>query len=210
MKADMNSRSIKSLILTVIISSTVWAASSEVTTFSYKKVWGKGPLPYNYRIIDKKIHAGGHPFNPGTSFGNSDRQTLSILKYLKSQGVKTVIDLQNSQWIAKRYRKLLRKAGIIRIHIPMHASKVPTQKEWQRIKKAMKKPVYIHCKWGADRTGAIIGRYLVEEKEYPSKEAYLAVITGGSHAGPIGGLKKGRLYRNLARFIWPDHQGSKL
>jgi protein tyrosine phosphatase (PTP) superfamily phosphohydrolase (DUF442 family) len=199
-------RAITIFIWAVILNTAVWAATSEVTTFPYKKVWGKGPLPYNYRVIDGKIHVGGHPLNPGTSFGNSDRQTLGILKYLKSQGVETVIDLQNSQWIERRYKKLLREVGIKRIHIPMHTSKVPTEKEWKKIKKAMQKPVYIHCKWGADRTGAIIGRYLVEEKGYTSKEAYQAVISGGTHAGPIGGLKKGRLYDNMARFIRSGQQ----
>jgi hypothetical protein len=197
----MSRKAIIWAVIILLFNAAAWAVTSEVTSFPYKKVWGKGPLPYNYRVIDRTIHAGGHPLNPGTSFGNSDRQTLGILEYLKSQGVKTVIDLQNSQWIDKRYRKLLHRAGLDRVHIPMHAAKVPTEKEWARIKKLLQRPVYIHCKWGADRTGALIGRYLVEEKGYTSAEAYQAVITGGSHAGPIGGLKQGHLYRNLARFI---------
>lgn len=185
------------------------AETSEVTVFPTKAVWGKGPLPYNYRVIDGHIHVGGHPLNPGTGFGNSDQQVLNILNYLKSQSVEAVVDLQNSRDIEKRYLKLLRKAGLKRIHVPMHAKKMPDKKEWQKIKKALEKPVYIHCKWGADRAGAIIGRYLVEVKGYSSQEAYEAVISKGSHAGPIGGLKQSPSYQNLARFVWPGYSGSK-
>ncbi len=191
--------------MTVPAGSQVWAATSKVITFSTEEVQGNGPLPYNYRIIDGHIHAGGHPLNPANNFDNSDEEALRILNYLKSKGVKTVVDLENTGWIQKRYQRLLEEAGLKRIHIPMHAFKVPNQEEWEMIKAAMEKPVYIHCKWGADRTGAIIGRYLVEEKGYAPGEAFNAVITRGSHAGPLGGLKNSWFYRNLIKFFWKDY-----
>ena len=125
---------------------------------------------------------------------------------LKLKGVKTIIDLERTWWIQKRYKILLEQAGLKRLHIPMHASKVPTAKEWRAIKTAFEHPVYLHCKWGADRTGSVIGRYLVEEKGYSSKEAWQAVISKGSHAGYIGGLKKGRAYQKLKLFIWQGPQ----
>jgi len=182
-----------------------WATTSVVTTFQTAEVWGTGPLPYNYRIINGHIHAGGHPLNPITSFGNSDEEVLEILGYLKYQGVEKVIDLENTSRIQKRYHRLLEEAEMERLHIPMHAFKVPNDEEWKSIKEAMEKPVYIHCKWGADRTGAVIARYLIEERGYTSEEAFNAVITGGTHAGPQGGLKTTWFYRNLIMFFWQDH-----
>jgi len=116
-----------------------------------------------------------------------------------------VIDLENTRSIQSRYQGLLDNAGIKRLHIPLNASKVPTPFQWQQIKEAMKQPVYIHCKWGADRTGAIIAKYLVDVDGYDPEKAYEAVITGGSHAGPLGGLKKGKSYANLVRFFWPNY-----
>ena len=159
-------------------------------------------LPYNFRVIDQNVCAGGHPLGPVNGFGNSEEKALSILFYLKSRGVKQVIDLENTKRIQARYQSLLDTAGLKRLHIPMHASKVPNKKEWELIKEAMKNPVYIHCKWGADRTGAVIGRYLVEERGYTPEAAYKAVTTGGEFAGPLGGLKTGWPYHKLKDFIY--------
>lgn len=192
-------------VLIIILSLCLTAGqltASTVKSFPAKEVKGSGPLPYGYRVIDGHIHAGGHPLNPANKFGNTDQQAMNILKYLKAQGVDTVIDLENSGKIQSRYQRLLDQAGLKRIHIPMHATKVPTKKEWQTIKTVLKGPVYLHCKWGADRTGVIIARYLVEEDNYTAWDAWQAVISGGSHAGPLGGLKKTPNYFYLTGFIW--------
>ncbi len=190
------------LLLISLLLLTSTSVQAQVIKSPTNEALGQGPIPYNYRVIDKNIHAGGHPLNPANHFGNSDKQALAILKRLKAKGVRTIIDLENTGWIQKRYKRLLHQAGIKRLHVHMHATKVPNKQEWQAIKQAMQQPVYIHCKWGADRTGAVIGRYLAEEKGYASEEAYQAVTTGGSHAGYLGGLKKWPQYINMKRFVW--------
>lgn len=189
------------LILLAVLSSAS-PAQSFCKKFPAQLVKGSGPLPYNYRIIDGHIHAGGHPLNPASDLRNSDAQANSILSYFKSQGVAVIVDLENTKRIRNRYIKLLKSADIKRIHVPMHSSKVPSKAEWREIKSAMEDPVYIHCTYGADRTGAVIARYLVEEKGYSPQEAYDAAITAGSHSGILGGLKTGEKYKNLKKFIW--------
>ncbi|MDD5382968.1 MAG: hypothetical protein PHH60_04870 [Candidatus Margulisbacteria bacterium] len=171
-----------------------------------ENVAGTGPVPYNYRVIDGRIHAGGHPLNPVTGFSNTDQQVLAILNYLKSKNVLIIVDLENTGWIQDRYQKLIDKAGMKRLHIPLNSVRVPNQAEWQRIRQALNGPVYIHCKWGADRTGMVIARYLVEEKNYTPEAAYNAVVTGGKYAGPFGGFKKIPTNILLKRFIY---QGPK-
>jgi protein tyrosine phosphatase (PTP) superfamily phosphohydrolase (DUF442 family) len=182
---------------------------STVVRYDYPKVKGTGPMPYNYRVIDNLIHAGGHPLNPVTNCRNSEKQTQSILNYLKSKGVKAIINLDSDTSVLKRYRKLLNEAGLYELYIPMNSEKVPNKNEWELIKKAMKEPVYIHCRWGADRTGAIIGKYLVDIKGYSQRDAWKAIITGGSHSGIIGGFKKVKMNRKLLLFFWPDAMKDK-
>lgn len=197
-----NLANLLTFLLLLLLALPATAASSICVKYPTAEVSGTGPLPYNYRVIDRTIHAGGHPLNPTNSFGNSDEQVLAILARLKKQGVVTVIDLENTSGIQTRYAKLLSQSGLKRLHLPLHIAKVPNDREWKEILVALKQPVYIHCKWGADRTGAIIGRYLVEVKGYESGTAYAAVISGGSHAGHKGGLKTGLLYRRLKDFIF--------
>ncbi len=177
------------IFLTALSLSAFPHQTSQVVKFGRAEVSGTGPLPYNYRIVDKIIHVGGHPLNPANKFGNSDEQTLGILNYLKSKGVKTIIDLENTADVQDRYAALVKKAGMKRIHIPLNDMKAPDPAQWRVINAAMKRPVYIHCKWGEDRTGLIIAKYLIVDKGYSVKEALDAVSTGGSHAGAMGGMK---------------------
>ncbi|MBN1232596.1 MAG: dual specificity protein phosphatase family protein [Candidatus Coatesbacteria bacterium] len=160
--------------------------------------------PYNYRIIDGFLHCGGTPLSP--SYQNSNKEVLAILKYLKSKGVEYVITLDGSSRSRKRLPGLIQQAGLKQIRLYMNASKVPTEKEWAKLKKLMnsRKGIYVHCTWGADRTGAIIARYLVDIKGYSGEKAWKAVISKGSHAGPKGGFKKNPSYRKLLLFFWKD------
>lgn len=177
-------------IFVLTLACQLYAVNAEVVKFPAKEVGGAGPLPYNYRVIDGHIHAGGHPLGPSSSFANTDEQVMAILDHLKSKNVLTVIDLENTGRIQARYQSLLDRAGIKRIHIPLNSFKVPNWKEWSQIRSAMRGPVYIHCKWGADRTGMVVARYLIEEEGCTPDAAYRAVITGGTHAGVLGGFKK--------------------
>ncbi len=174
-----------------------------VSIFANCQLLAADTLSYNFRQINDHIYAGGHPLGP-YGFNKSDKEVLAFFGTLKSKGVMTIIDLENTKRIQDRYSRLIDEAGLKRVHVPMNSAKVPTLKEWEMMKEVMKEPVYVHCKWGADRTGAVIARYMVDREGLEPVDAWKGVITGGTYAGPRGGMKIGSHYRNLALFICPD------
>ena len=97
--------------------------------FTTKEVTGTGPYPYNFHIIDDHVYAGGQPLNPATDFNNSDEQVLAILKYLKSLGVRSVVNLEDTKSIQNRYGKLLQKTELKQLHIPLSATHLPNRKD---------------------------------------------------------------------------------
>ena len=46
--------------------------------------------------------------------------------------------------------------------------------------------------------------YLRRRKGFSGRQAWEAIIKGGSHAGPLGGFKQNSSNKNLVTFFWPE------
>ena len=166
---------------------------------------GSGKYPYNFRVIDDKLFAGGNLFNP-VGHLNSHEKVYEFIKLLKSMGVTSIIllnvpsDKKESSFI----KKISQKEGLKYFECPMSYEKVPDKTQTEQIMKLIEGRAYVHCNWGADRTGAIIAKYLRLKKNYSGYDAWRSVIKGGSCAGTIGGLKQKPDYKNLVLYFWPE------
>lgn len=172
----------------------------------YDDVGGAGKHPYNFRVIDGKLFAGGNLFGPEKP-KNAEAKARQHLEFLKKMGANAIILFNVPAGHGTEYRyieKACAELGMEFFPCRMNSERVPTKAETEKIMALIENGAYIHCNWGCDRTGSVIAKYLVMKKGYGGEEAFRAVITGGSHSGKRGGLKQTPAYKNLIVYFWPS------
>jgi protein tyrosine phosphatase (PTP) superfamily phosphohydrolase (DUF442 family) len=116
----------------------------------------------NFQMVEAGIWRGGQPSS----------EALSVLA---DSGVRTIVDLRLNGRAVTVEEKQVRALGLKYVHIPLGYSK-PTKAQIDSFMKVVKnpqnQPVYVHCRQGADRTGALIGIYRLEEGGWTFKQAY--------------------------------------
>jgi protein tyrosine/serine phosphatase len=81
-------------------------------------------------------------------------------------GVRTVVDLRDEDGLAAKEKELVEKLGMTFVRIPMKGSKAPTDEDIQKFRGLFDDwrafPIFVHCRRGADRTGALIAVYRID------------------------------------------------
>ena len=109
------------------------------------------------------LFRGGQPVNGGFEF-------------LKTQGVKTIINLRQENDEESAVRGL----GMNYVHLPMdvdpftHATipEAAIQKYFEILSNPENLPVFIHCRRGADRTGTMVGLFRMAVQGWNAERAY--------------------------------------
>lgn len=145
-------------------------------------------LPNLFKVSDK-IYRGGQPEREG-------------FKELKKLGIKTIIDLTDSG----KDKKYIAGFDFIYKKIPLSAS-APDKQKFISVLDLMAKPdllpIFIHCQYGADRTGAAIALYRIKFEDWKAHDAIVEMI--------LGGHKFHRKYgKILPAFIWNLDKESKI
>ena len=202
------------LFLFVFTSSFIGYADSKTDSVKIESVCnkqedvgGSGLYPYNFRLIDNCLAAGGSLFNP-VSKSNSDEKVCEYIRFLKKIGINSLmllhVPLKDS--LTPRLEQCCKKEGMELIKMRMNAEQLPTDEQTSFLMNAIASGSYVHCMWGCDRTGAIIGKYL-RTKGYSGREAFEAIINKGTHAGKLGGFKRKSGNKNLLLYFWPEVSG---
>ena len=113
------------------------------------------------------------------------RPTQATLAQLKSLGVRTILDLEDTSSVIKTERGWVGKLGMTFISEPMSGFWSPDDAEVNLIEQIMadpsRRPIFVHCQHGQDRTGLIVGLYRVQREHWTPAAAYKEMIAKGFH-----------------------------
>jgi protein tyrosine phosphatase (PTP) superfamily phosphohydrolase (DUF442 family) len=116
----------------------------------------------NFQQVDAHVYRGAQPTDEG-------------FKYLSKIGVKTILNLREADERSRAEEAVVLAAGMKYINVPMTGLTPPTEAEITRILAVLEDdnsgPVFVHCKRGADRTGAVIGAYRIDHDHWDNARA---------------------------------------
>jgi protein tyrosine/serine phosphatase len=140
----------RGLLVLLATSLPIWAGSESV------------PGIENFHQVDQNVYRGAQPSDEG-------------FRYLASIGVKVVVDLREHDSRSAAEEKSVNAAGMQYVNVPMTGLTPPTADETARILAILENgsagPAFVHCKRGADRTGAVIAAYRIDHDKWDNVRA---------------------------------------
>jgi protein tyrosine phosphatase (PTP) superfamily phosphohydrolase (DUF442 family) len=123
---------------------------------------GSVPGIKNFDKVDAHVYRGAQPTDEG-------------FQYLAKLGVKLIIDLREADDRSKAEERVVTGAGMQYINVPMTGLTPPTETEITKLLAVLEDgttgPVFVHCKRGADRTGAVIAAYHIDHDKWDNGRA---------------------------------------
>ncbi|CAN5305456.1 hypothetical protein BH11CYA1_BH11CYA1_38600 [soil metagenome] len=120
------------------------------------------PSISNFDIVSEGLWRGAAPSNHG-------------MKKLAESGVKTIVDLRLTGQGAAEEASVAKKLGIKYIHLPlgfMGPSLLKVAQFLNIVNEPKNQPVFVHCRYGADRTGALVAVFRVIHDHWSFNQAY--------------------------------------
>jgi tyrosine-protein phosphatase SIW14 len=142
-------------------------------------VWGADPqapgIP-NFHQVNERIFRGGQPSIEGW---NS----------LAKMGVGTIIDLRREdEHSTQEEARAVEAAGMHYVNVPLNGVVSPPPEKIAKILALLDSPgvVFVHCKRGADRTGAVIACYRIGHDHWDAKHALSEAKSYGMSMFQVG------------------------
>jgi protein tyrosine/serine phosphatase len=125
----------------------------------------------NFHTVTSGIYRGGAP-------------NLVGLYRLRDMGVRVIVDLRGNSGKLRRERAEASQLGLQWVNLPMSGA-APTDSQVSRflaiLKSAQSQPVFVHCQYGADRTGCMIGIWRVTQEGWTFPQAWAEMRQYGFH-----------------------------
>jgi tyrosine-protein phosphatase SIW14 len=117
----------------------------------------------NFHQVDEHIYRGGQP-------------RADAWSGLAKLGVKVVVDLRReNEHSTAAEAQAVEAAGMQYVNVPMHGVVAPSDEEVSAVLALLdasgSSPVFVHCKRGADRTGAVIACYRMIHDHWSNRKA---------------------------------------
>jgi protein tyrosine/serine phosphatase len=130
----------------------------------------------NFGKINEKYYRGSQP----------NQEEFAQLKRL---GIKTVVDLREDY--KKNEEAWVRDLGMNYVRIPLKTRVAATEEQWKLflslVNDSANLPVYVHCKGGRHRTGAMTAIYRITHDGWSADQAYREMKDYDFENGFFGG-----------------------
>jgi protein tyrosine/serine phosphatase len=123
----------------------------------------------NFGRVSDGLFRGAQPSGPA----------LTNLAWL---GIKSIINLRMPTEATREEELAARAQGIVYTNVPLAGTGRPTDDQVRlalRLIETLPKPVFVHCKHGADRTGLIVACYRIEHDKWSNDAALKEAVTYG-------------------------------
>lgn len=124
----------------------------------------------NFHAVDSHVYRGAQP----TALG---------FEYLAKIGVKTILDLREADERASEEERIVTALGLKYVNVAMSGLTPPTEEQISKILALLEDAdggaVFVHCKRGADRTGAVIAAYRIAHDHWSNDRALAEASANG-------------------------------
>ena len=115
----------------------------------------------NFARVNEALWRGAQPVETG-------------IESLKKLGVATIVNLRGADDVAPYEAAAARRLGLLYLNVPLPGLRAPSDASVARLLSLLATlpgPVFVHCKYGADRTGTIIACYRIRHDGWTAARA---------------------------------------
>ncbi len=138
-----------------------------ITSFSQEELF-----IHNFHRVDDHVWRGAQPSGEG-------------LRALAANGAKTILDLRPAEERTGGEKKEAESLGMKYLNDPMNGFHAPTDEQIQKALNTLADssawPVFVHCKYGEDRTGTVIACYRIKHDGWDNRKALNEARKVGMH-----------------------------